>query len=105
MSSSVEIKPGPPWESAPPAAEDQSDPTTVGRFDLHNPEDRKLRSQLRWSALFLVVVFAGFAFSIVLNFAQAARTGGGSGFGDTKLLPLKEGKAFFETHNVPDSNH
>jgi hypothetical protein len=74
-------------------------------FDPTNAADRKLRSQLRWSAMFLAVIFAGFAFSIIFNFAQAARTGAGSGFGDTKLLPLNEGKAFFKKHDVPDGNH
>jgi hypothetical protein len=101
VASDVEIKPGPPWE---PSAEAAPVVAATGKWDMNDPGDRRTRSQVRWSVAFLAVVFAGFAFAIAFNFGQAARTGGGSGFGDTTLLPQPEAERFFETHNVPDSN-
>ena len=101
--SDVEIKPSPPWGPSEQAANPAAAASL--KWDMTNHEDRKLRTQLRWSIGFLALVFAGFAGSIIFNFAQAARTGGGSGFGDTVLLPQHDAERFFETHNVPDSNH
>ena len=102
MASDVVIKPGPPWEPTPG---DTAAAVPTQRWNLDDPHDRKLRSQLRWSVMFLALIFVGFACSIAFNFAQAARTGGGSGFGDTVLLPQDEAERFFETRNIPDSNH
>jgi hypothetical protein len=104
VATDVNIKPGPPWEPSGTTGAVESTPRREG-FDPQNPADRKLRSQLRYSIGFLALVFAGFAFSIIFNFAQASRTGGGSGFGDTKLLTPHEAKTFFETHDVSDGNH
>ena len=95
MAHEVRIKPGPPWGPAR---------GTTGSV-APDVADAKVRTQLRWSVAFLGLILAGFAFSIIFNFAQASRTGAGSGFGDTILPTPHEAKTFFETHNVPDSNH